>query len=245
MKTKFWILIIVGILSLVGVGIYLFGGDLLSIIGGETCVFERGSTLSGIYNCNSEDGCYAWIKSRLCSKKTEEGQIIFRTNANSASDYDDSGYWIAINGVPSGKDLIETNDLKGYCRDSSFGNCGGNLVRYTVDNNAIYVYNSNLYINTESHCRKYSSCNNADLTSTPKEPYTSNNQEILSSTSKSLYYCKDSYTINGNIKYLEYEGDNAGYYGLDESDAVKLDYGEGIELGFSGTIEYKEKICTK
>lgn len=95
--------------------------------------------------------------------------IIFRTNAISADDFDNSGKWIAI---------IQSGSLQGYCRATSYvtGTSGTEIITTNFGNQVI-TRNGEIYVVTKDHSRKYSACLSADTTSTPKEPYKSNNQE--------------------------------------------------------------------
>ncbi len=62
------------------------------------------------------------------------------------------------------------------------------------------------------------------------------------------YNCKSFYylTISGSqeTRFIEYIGNNTGYYGLNESKAISLNQGDKIELNFEGIIEYKNRICS-
>ena len=113
-------------------------------VGSETCEFVWGSTASGIYNCMVPDGCFAWIAPIFCDEEVNTQIVELRTNADFASDYDNAGTWIAINGVPSGTTLIKTDTLGGYCRTSTTGGSNNPINRETPHGNEIHFWQKNL-----------------------------------------------------------------------------------------------------
>ena len=191
---------IVMIILVILVGIYLinyFGvfekDSLFTIV--DTPI-EEGTKINEDYFCPSNaHHCVVRGVIECNNPSGEVPNIIFRTNANSANDYNDVGTWIAINGIPSSQTFIETSNLKSYCRSSSIST--SNFInRLTPHLNRIGVRNGHIFIETEGSWRKYLECSSADLSSMPKEPYTSNNQELTEGSSNP-YYCEGLFKIGG------------------------------------------------
>ena len=62
------------------------------------------------------------------------------------------------------------------------------------------------------------------------------------------YFCRSFYDVTKNglteNKFIEYSGTSAGYYGLEENQAVALEDGDKFELRFDEIIEYKLRVCS-
>lgn len=185
-----------------------------------------------------------------CDDKTEdESIVIFRTNANSLSDYGlkNGLTWIAINGLAtSGNTFTTTSDLHVYCSatNTKYGTSGTKVNppsgKSWVHNPGIFVYSGVLYVeygtaNTQvsgvqTTYRAYTICDSlTTLSSTtlqlakslsPVDPYKTNNQEVYSGTS-SMYSCSQDILIN-NLKYTTIEYSNPTTPGTFSSDIIHL-----------------------
>ena len=239
MKKKFDKKII--ILIFLALALFIYAGGLKNIKFFTTTITDSGISPSPYICPIGADGCdvRGVIK---CNIPKKEGKVIFRTNAQSSDDYNEIGTWIAINAIPSGKELVETSDLKGYCRSSSTTSYAQPTNRITPHNNRIMVWNSRLYIETPSSIRLYTLCDNADLTPESKEPYSSNNQEIISG-STNLYSCSGEFRIidNGNIINSEQIIYSDSVPGESKSSFYSLESGQKAEIigGDENNIEYR------
>jgi len=236
-----YLIIIIFILAIAGTGVYFFIQE--TII--ESCEFQRGSTTSGIYTCNSQNGCYAWIEDISCNKVQTVPKVIARTNKNFGSPitFKDSDAWISVDFDESG--VLESNE--GFTRTTSRISCIlGQAKTKILNYPSTYIYNNNLFVCYSSdNAYKYIKSEIADTNNNFLDSDVAGVNVIKAESTGTAYYCKSSYIINGETMYLEYAEDKAGSYGLDESDAVSLNYQESIELKFDGTINYKEKVCAE
>ena len=184
-------------------------------------------------------------------QQPEQSKVYFRTNADSFDDYDNSGTWIAINGIPSGEIFIQTDNLIGYCYTSTVSGGVASFVMDTPTNNAIVVYNGKLKIlagyqdtaKTMPTYRIYSSenCPNAILDTVPTEPYKTNGQELTSGAVNN-YYCTSTLTYykkDGTINSETLKWDNPTSGGTTQGSIEWSIYpGESIELTGSGSRHY-------
>lgn len=184
----------------------------------------------------------------------EQSKVYFRTNANSFDDYDKSGTWIAINGIPSGTTFIQTDNLIGYCYTTTIGGGVHSDVMYTPTNNRIVVYSGKLKIlsgyqdtaKTMPVYRIYSSesCPNAILDTTPTEPYSlaDNPKQELTSGAVNNYYCTSTLTYykkDGTFNSEQLKWNNPTNGGTAQGSIEWSIYpGESIELTGSGSRHY-------
>ncbi len=248
----------------------------------QTCEFIRGSTPSGIYNCNNDEGCFAWIQDVFCSTQVSEQTVIFRTNAvddptlgQPCTSSGDCTYLVTqcdyrINQCVRYRyykifeDKWVSADYLGYGFLEGFeyevytsADCTPMNPNYLTEWDKFYIckYYSRgdkLLItykdNPSTSIRMKPSTNpEIELSVSPTSPYKENGQESYGGIGN-VYECEFPYFIDritsDETKVLKYSSTSAGYIGLSETDAIPLNKGESLELGFQGTINYKEKVCT-
>ena len=197
----------------------------------DSCNIIGSGTVQGFFSCPA-NLCQVY-GFKTCNTLVEGKRVIFRTNSISKDDYSIQGKWISINGIPSGKSLLISDSLFGFCRTSTILSGPGTILeRYTSHNNRMSVYNSKLFIETQGKWVQYDSCSSADLTLTPKDPYSSNNQEIYSGLN--LYSCQTPAYKNGiRVETAIYSQEKPGDYSTNVYDLTT-----SHNFSFDGSINY-------
>jgi len=162
---------------------------------------EAIGTTSVSYECPENHLCEAQAILHCTTITGEHSVVIFRTNAVEEDDYGDKDkeIWIAINGIPSGKNLIEIEDLRGYCK-TGYKALGISTGRRTPTFNKIGVRNSKLFIeDPNGDWFEYIPCDLSEeqLSIIQQEPYTSNNQEVTSGTTQKYNCLAKEVTLRG------------------------------------------------
>jgi hypothetical protein len=234
-----------------------------------TCDIIAGSR-TNYYQCGSAFGCTAWIQDLWCNKQTNIPLVIARTNKDFSNpsvfesvyndlnldaivqvDYDKSG---VLEPAECYKKCVY--GMRGGC--SSTFNCGSRTTKI-LELGANYYFG--VYEGVLGFCilklgqsglywdeSKYYKANCTTDNVLHEGSDIDGKNVIKAQTTGKPYYCKDYYETNiGGLtqtKSIQYAGESSGGYGLPESDAEILNKGDSISLKFTGTIKYKEKICS-
>lgn len=113
------------------------------------CNVGGGGTTANEFICPGVCDVNGWND---CNSQTGDIPIvIYRTNANSLSDYGlkNGATWIAINGIISGKKFVQTSDLHIYCSGSST-KYGGGADTVEPPTGKSFIYNPKIFISSGS-----------------------------------------------------------------------------------------------
>lgn len=113
------------------------------------CNVGGGGTTANEFVCPGVCDVNGWND---CTAQTGDIPIvIYRTNANSLSDYGtkNGATWIAINGIISGKTFVHTTDLHIYCSSSST-RYGAGAERVEPPTGKSFIYNPQIYVTSGS-----------------------------------------------------------------------------------------------